>query len=224
MDRPLAVVNAVNTASPATWYVHVDLLNRPIKMTDGAKASVWTAVWQPWGSPQSITGTATLDARFPGQWYQLEAGLHYNWHRHYDPSLGRYTQPDPLGFVDGPSVYAYAGSAPHRWVDRDGRFLQFLPAAIEYFCARFPGACIALTRQTLNKCVQKIKDFIKDEQGARKRDLKQVDDALAQVEREQNIQITQEMRRKFHDEIEREYGRDATYSELVDLARSLFGR
>jgi RHS repeat-associated protein len=30
---------------------------------------------------------------------QLEAGLHYNWHRHYDPSLGRYTQPDPLGFV-----------------------------------------------------------------------------------------------------------------------------
>ena len=91
-------------------------------MTDGAKASVWNAVWQPWGAPQSITGTATLDARFPGQWYQLEAGLHYNWHRHYDPSLGRYTQPDPLGFVDGPSVYAYAGSAPYSWVDRDGRY------------------------------------------------------------------------------------------------------
>ncbi|MBK9078116.1 MAG: hypothetical protein IPL91_02785 [Hyphomicrobium sp.] len=36
--------------------------------------------------------------------------MHDNWHRHYDPSLGRYTQPDPLGFVDGPSVYAYASS------------------------------------------------------------------------------------------------------------------
>ena len=33
--------------------------------------------------------------------------MHCNWHRHYDPSLGRYTQPDPLGFVDGPSVYGY---------------------------------------------------------------------------------------------------------------------
>jgi len=46
-----------------------------------------------------------------------EAGLHYNWHRHYEPTLGRYTQPDPLGFVDGPSVYAYAKSSPHALVD-----------------------------------------------------------------------------------------------------------
>ncbi len=41
-----------------------------------------------------------------------QAGLHYSldalrmptsiraWHRHYDPTLGRYTQPDPLGFVE----------------------------------------------------------------------------------------------------------------------------
>ena len=61
---------------------------------------------------QSLSGALTLDARFPGQWFQLEAGLHYNWHRHYDVSLGRYTQPDPLGFVDGPSVYGYARSTP----------------------------------------------------------------------------------------------------------------
>ena len=89
-------------------------------MTDGTKAVVWNAVWTPWGSPQSITGSATLNARFPGQWFQVEAGLHYNWHRHYDPTLGRYTQPDPLGFVDGPSVYAYAGSSPMLFIDRDG--------------------------------------------------------------------------------------------------------
>ena len=47
VDRPLAVVNAVNTASPALWYVSVDHLNRPVKMTDGGKASVWDAVWLP---------------------------------------------------------------------------------------------------------------------------------------------------------------------------------
>lgn len=68
----------------------------------------------------AITGTASTNLRFPGQWYQLEAGLHYNWHRHYDPSLGRYTQPDPLGFVDGPSVYAYARSNPLVFVDPRG--------------------------------------------------------------------------------------------------------
>ncbi len=61
--------------------------------------------WQPFGQPHSITGTLTENRRFPGQWFQLEAGLHYNWHRHYDPTIGRYTQADPLGFVDGPSVW-----------------------------------------------------------------------------------------------------------------------
>jgi hypothetical protein len=74
VDRPIAVVSAVNTATPATWYVSVDHLNRPIKMTDAAKASVWDAVWQPWGGSHSITGTASLDARLPGQWFQAETG------------------------------------------------------------------------------------------------------------------------------------------------------
>jgi RHS repeat-associated protein len=123
VDRPLAVVNAVNTATPATYWVSVDHLNRPVKMTTATKASVWDAIWQPWGGAHSliVTGTAVFDARFPGQWFQTETGLHYNWHRSYDPTLGRYTQPDPLGFVDGPSVYGYAGGSPLRYVDRDGR-------------------------------------------------------------------------------------------------------
>jgi RHS repeat-associated protein len=115
----LAVVNAVNT-TPVTWYVHVDHLNRPFKMTTSTKASVWDAVWQPWGNAHTITGTAVLDARFPGQWFQLETGLDYNWHRSYDPSIGRYTQPDPLGFVDGPSVFGYARGAPQIFVDPHG--------------------------------------------------------------------------------------------------------
>jgi RHS repeat-associated protein len=122
VDRPLAVVDAVNTA-PVAYWVSVEHLNRPIKMTNAAKTSVWDAVWQPWGGIHSITGSATLNTRFPGQWYQIETGLHYNWHRSYDPPLGRYTQPDPLGFVDGPSVYGYAAGSPMRFVDRDGRLL-----------------------------------------------------------------------------------------------------
>jgi RHS repeat-associated protein len=127
VDRPIAVVNAINTATPATWYVSVDHLNRPIKMTDAVKTSVWDAVWQPWGGVHSVTGTASLDARLPGQWFQAETGLHYNWHRQYDPTIGRYTQPDPLGFVDGPSVYGYVGGLPQGRVDKDGRFSTTAP-------------------------------------------------------------------------------------------------
>ena len=120
VDRPLAVVSGVNTGSPALLMVHVDQINRPVKMTSSAGAVVWAAVYNPFGSAFSITGAETNNERFPGQWFQLEAGLHYNWHRHYDPTLGRYTQPDPLGFVDGPSVYAYAGSRPTELTDKAG--------------------------------------------------------------------------------------------------------
>ncbi len=126
IDRPIAVVDGVN-AAPATYYVHTDHLHRPIRMSNAAKSIVWSAEYQPWGAVQSLSGALTLDLRFPGQWFQLEAGLHYNWHRHYDASLGRYTQPDPLGFVDGPSVYGYAGGSPYRYVDPSGRFFPALP-------------------------------------------------------------------------------------------------
>jgi len=114
--RPMAVVSDVSTSPLLSW-VHVDHLHRPIRITSAAKLQVWEAVWQPWGDAHSINGSVALDARLPGQWFQIEAGLHYNWHRHYDPSLGRYTQPDPLGFVDGPSLYGYVGGGPIGFVD-----------------------------------------------------------------------------------------------------------
>jgi RHS repeat-associated protein len=145
VDRPLAVVNGVGTTGVAVWNVSVDHLNRPVLMTNNLKVAMWTAVWQPWGGAHSITGTATLDTRFPGQWYQSETGLHYNWHRSYDPTVGRYTQPDPLGFVDGPSVYGYAKGRPQSLVDPDGRnalvALCFTPAGM-LPCAVISGSAI----------------------------------------------------------------------------------
>lgn len=40
--------------------------------------------------------------------------------RDYDPTLGRYLQADPLGLVDGASVYSYARQNPGRYVDPRG--------------------------------------------------------------------------------------------------------
>ena len=116
IDLPLAVAEA------ATLYtIHTDHLGRPLRMTNATKSTVWQAVYKPWGEVQSISGTTTNNLRFPGQYFQIETGMHYNWHRNYDPVTGRYTQPDPLGFVDGPSVYAYVGNSPFMNVDREGR-------------------------------------------------------------------------------------------------------
>jgi RHS repeat-associated protein len=122
-DTPLAVVADVDTSTPKLWFAHADHLERPIKLTDDTKAVVWDALYRPFGEVHAITGSASNNLRFPGQYFLMEAGLHYNWHRHYDPTLGRYLQPDPLGFVDGPSVYGYARLAPLQYIDPDGRFI-----------------------------------------------------------------------------------------------------
>jgi RHS repeat-associated protein len=116
---PLAAVDAA--ASPKkTYAVHVDHLNRPIMLTDAAKVNVWWASHEPFGRVRATGGTLTQNLGLPGQWFQLENGLAQNWHRHYDATTGRYTTADPLGFVDGPSVFAYAGNSPHRMVDPTG--------------------------------------------------------------------------------------------------------
>jgi RHS repeat-associated protein len=120
-DMPIALVANVNT-SPTLYFVHTDHLNRPIRMTDGGENVVWDAVYNPFGGVNSITGAATNNLRFPGQYFLIEDGLHYNWYRHYDPTIGRYIQPDPLRTINGPSLYAYAGSNAIEAVDPFGLF------------------------------------------------------------------------------------------------------
>jgi RHS repeat-associated protein len=116
-DTPLAA-NEGTTLS----YVHPDHLDRPIAMTtSGGPAIAWSAKYDPFGNVVTTTNATAMPLRFPGQLFQIEDGLSYNWHRSYDPTLGRYSQADPLGFVDGPGIYNYAGQSPLMMVDRDGR-------------------------------------------------------------------------------------------------------
>ena len=126
---PLGLVTGVNTPTPALLMVHADHLGRPLRLTDASRATVWAAAYDPFGQPWQITGAVEQNLRFPGQYFLLESGLSYNWHRIYDASTGRYTQPDPLRFVDGPSVYGYAGASPMMRVDPTG--LQVPPSWVD---------------------------------------------------------------------------------------------
>jgi RHS repeat-associated protein len=61
-----------------------------------------------------------LPLRLPGQRYDAETALNYNYFRNYDPSLGRYAESDGLGLVAGPNTYAYANGSPVLYVDPKG--------------------------------------------------------------------------------------------------------
>lgn len=103
------------------YFVRTDHIGRPVFASQGGGTGTidWTASYLPFGKVRTSTGNP-IALRFPGQWYQSESGLHQNWMREYDPTTGRYLQADPLGLVDGPSVYGYAMQNPGRYTDFNG--------------------------------------------------------------------------------------------------------
>ncbi|MES3026210.1 MAG: RHS repeat-associated core domain-containing protein [Pseudomonadota bacterium] len=108
---------AITAAVGQVYYVHSDHLNTPRLITDAASNTVWKWESDPFGAsaPQeSPSGQATFthNPRFPGQYFDAETGLHYNYFRDYDPSTGRYVKSDPIGISAGPNTYVYVKANP----------------------------------------------------------------------------------------------------------------
>ena len=84
------------------YYYHNDHLGTPQKMTNSIGTIVWEADYLPFGKanvdedPDGDGFNVMNNIRFPGQYYDQETGLHYNWHRDYHPGIGRYIEVDPL--------------------------------------------------------------------------------------------------------------------------------
>jgi RHS repeat-associated protein len=66
------------------------------------------------------TPLVTYNLRFPGQQYEANTGMHYNWMRDYEPWTGRYLQADPIGLAGGWSRYGYVGGNPLGGIDIEG--------------------------------------------------------------------------------------------------------
>jgi RHS repeat-associated protein len=109
-------------AQAGIYYFLNDHLGTPQKIVDSSGALVWEAAYLPFGQAQVMIATITNNLRFPGQYYEEETGLHYNWHRYYDPATGRYLTPDPIGLAGGINLYAYVQNDPVNFVDPMGLY------------------------------------------------------------------------------------------------------
>lgn len=104
---------SVATAAPAgLYFIHTDHLNTPRLITNEVKQTAWASD-DPFGNnapnenPSGL-GTFTCNLRLPGQYFDKETNLHYNYFRDYDPAIGRYVQSDPIGLAGGVNTYVYA--------------------------------------------------------------------------------------------------------------------
>ncbi|MCP4710013.1 MAG: hypothetical protein GY869_15425, partial [Planctomycetes bacterium] len=85
------------------WYFN-DLLGTPQKITNMDGDVVWSGAYDSFGNTQIQTEQLNNNLRFPGQYYDAETGLHYNFNRYYDPTTGRYLRTDP--YREGLNLYS----------------------------------------------------------------------------------------------------------------------
>jgi RHS repeat-associated protein len=84
---------------------------------------VWSATYDAFGKASVDVGATVMNnLRFPGQYYDQEIGLHYNWHRFYDPGTGRYVTEDRIGLLGGLNLFNYARNNPVNFIDSLGLY------------------------------------------------------------------------------------------------------
>ncbi|WP_434675087.1 RHS repeat-associated core domain-containing protein [Pseudomonas sp. D3-10] len=109
--EPLARIDGYGAHQKVRYY-HNDLNGLPEQLTEVDGRSVWQARFEVWGNPlQEIREPYFIEEqnlRYQGQYLDREIGLHYNVLRFYDPDVGRFTTPDPIGLAGGLNFYAYA--------------------------------------------------------------------------------------------------------------------
>ncbi|MCK4788902.1 MAG: RHS repeat protein, partial [Desulfobacteraceae bacterium] len=129
----------VDVSSGSMYYYLNDRLGTPQLMTDDTGTVVWEASYKPFGEATINPKSSVVNNfRFPGQYYDEETGLHYNYFRYYDPRTGRYLTPDPshsvqprgsiipyltpylLNTPQELSLFAYVTGNPLKYVDPDG--------------------------------------------------------------------------------------------------------
>jgi len=114
------------TTTATTHFIHSDHLGTPRRVTDETQTIVWSWDSRPFGNslpnedPDGDFRNLTLNLRFPGQYYDAETQLHYNYFRTYDPGTGRYLESDPIGLNGGPNVFTYAENVPVQFIDPKG--------------------------------------------------------------------------------------------------------
>ena len=103
-------------------FYHNDHLGTPQKMTDQIGNVVWSATYSGFGEATVDAGSTVVNnLRFPGQYWDEETGLHWNFKRYYNPTTGRYLKTDPLGLIGGINLFAYTSNNPNILIDPDGQ-------------------------------------------------------------------------------------------------------
>ncbi|MBK8252577.1 MAG: hypothetical protein IPK82_07905 [Polyangiaceae bacterium] len=120
--QPFAHRDARDQSAPEEWVFYVgDIMHTPERLVRGDGQVIGELTRAAFGKTHAAEGSkVTTQFRFIGQYEDEETGLHYNFHRYYDPDIGQYISPDPLRLREGENFYAYCHGDPITTVDPYG--------------------------------------------------------------------------------------------------------
>jgi RHS repeat-associated protein len=127
------------------WY-HNDHLGTPQKLTTTSGAVVWSAKYTSF-LEATVDASLTIEnnLRAPGQYFDAETGLHYNYHRYYNFNTGRYLKIDPINTIlKEKHPFLYANNQPINFIDPYGLkdFNPVPPSGCSYYGDRCKaGVC-----------------------------------------------------------------------------------
>jgi RHS repeat-associated protein len=154
-DIPVATLKPNAGSGINVYYIHTDHLNTPRRITRPSdNAILWRWDSDPFGGTaanedaDNDTVLFVYQVRFPGQYFDTETGLHYNYFRDYDALTGRYVESDPIGLAGGSNTYAYANGNPIALIDPYGLDWMEYTGTMVYWYAGKTGD----TRQILKQC------------------------------------------------------------------------
>jgi len=104
------------------YFYFKDHLDTPKKVVDESGDINWSAEYKSFGEVDVSVNTVTNNLRFPGQYWDSETGLHYNWYRYYDTGIGRYLREDPIGLMGGINLFVYSYNNPINYSDPTGEY------------------------------------------------------------------------------------------------------
>jgi RHS repeat-associated protein len=104
----------------APQYFHYDGLGSVTGLTDPTAKLLQTTTYDAFGNVLEQQGAAETPYGFSTKEVSPTSGLVYFGARYYDPRIGRFLTQDPLGMVDGPNLYVYAGNNPISFFDPYG--------------------------------------------------------------------------------------------------------
>lgn len=128
-DLPVALLPGGRSLT-GTQQIHTDALGTPRALVTPISQTVtwrWPIEGSAFGDHPAQTDPdgdgieQSFGLRYPGQYFDPETGLHYNYFRDYEPGTGRYIESDPLGIFGDIATYSYAQNHPLRYIDPDGR-------------------------------------------------------------------------------------------------------